>query len=195
MSAASADPEYPHMCWYTWCSGHQDSCSAAVVCYTSRLIINAFRPTALYSPVRYVRASADTGYPHVRVSPWAWMTIVSHETPAAAVWAGCSSAALSIDLNTVTTPSCILVWVFATYWRICKCCLSYLLIYLLTAIRIMRSHTHTLPPILSIATLDEWNSLQQHDDQVRKKFTVGIYDLYSTLICIALNATISVSNG
>ena len=48
-------------------------------------------PPALYSPVRYVRASADTGHPHVWVSSWTWMTkltIVSHETPATAIWAG-----------------------------------------------------------------------------------------------------------
>ena len=35
-----------------------------------------------------VRASADTGHPHVRVSSWTWMTIVSQRTLATAVGAG-----------------------------------------------------------------------------------------------------------
>ena len=44
----------------------------------------------LYSPVCYVRVSADTGYPHMRVSSF---TIIIHETPA-----------LPIAPNTMTTP-------------------------------------------------------------------------------------------
>ena len=42
----------------------------------------------LYSPVGYVRASADTWHPHVQVSSWTWMTIISQQTLATAIWAG-----------------------------------------------------------------------------------------------------------
>ena len=50
------------------CSGHEDSCSVAVV---RPLHITAHQrcpPPTLYSPVWYVQASADTGHPQVRVS-------------------------------------------------------------------------------------------------------------------------------
>ena len=44
------------------------------------------------------------------------------------------------------------------YWRVRKGYFSYLFT---TAIRLMQSHTHTPPPILSIATLDELNNSPQ----------------------------------
>ena len=49
----------------------------------------------------------------------------------------------------------------ATYWRMCTIMLLFLFTYSLTAMRIMRSHNHMPPPILSIATLDELNNSPQ----------------------------------
>ena len=71
-----------------WCSGHQqDSCSGGCL-----LHITAYQrcpPSALYLPVRYVRASADA-------------SLVMRHPPQP--WAGASSATLPFAPNTVTTP-------------------------------------------------------------------------------------------
>ena len=56
---------------------------------TSRLIIDArcLRSTHLFATCTHL-LTREYLHVHVRVSSWTWMTIVSHETPTTAVWAG-----------------------------------------------------------------------------------------------------------